>query len=109
MHTEKFWNDEPSQSLVINEGVCVFRKLQRESITRHRSDLTSHDRAQSVFQRPRLVICGSPHWFVCRALQAVPVAANDHFLGRELGFAFCIINPGRLPSFIFTLRLILRG
>jgi hypothetical protein len=52
MHTEKFWNDEPSQSWVLNEGVCVFRKLRWEPITRHRSDLTWHDPAQSVFQRP---------------------------------------------------------
>jgi len=43
------------------------------------------------------------------ALQAVPVGANDHFLDRDLGFAFCIINLGRLHSFIFTLSLILRG
>src|SRR5580692_7533482 len=41
MHTEKFWNDEPSQSLVPKEGVSVFGKIQGESITRHRSDLTS--------------------------------------------------------------------
>ena len=52
MHTEKFWNDEPWRSRVIKEGVCVFRKLQWEPITRHGSVLTAHDPAQSVFQRP---------------------------------------------------------